>query len=109
MEYPEAIECETKDPENEEMPIKEDLPMTRNQYTLKLNSTPYKLTIEHSSENTLSLKLRQIDNISYGYYSSKYNYEDIIKHLNLAKNEYVDIKKVIELFDKYQRWKDFFA
>ena len=71
----------------------------RNQYLLKLDSTPFKLTIEIDiKNNTLTFKLRQVDNISY-YYVSVFNYEDIIKRLNLEKNDFKDIKNIADLLD----------
>ena len=72
----------------------------RNQYLLKLDSTPFKLTIEIDiKNNTLTFKLRQVDNISYYYYVSVFNYEDIIKRLNLEKNDFKDIKNIADLLD----------
>jgi hypothetical protein len=43
--------------------------------------------------------LRQSEKISYDYYSSQINYENIIKLLHLDKKIYKDISKIIELFD----------
>ena len=58
----------------------------QNQYLLKSDSTPFKLTIEiNIKNNILIFKLRQVDNISYYHYVSEFNYEDIIKRLNLEK------------------------
>ncbi len=71
-----------------------------NHYLLKLDSTPFKLTIEIDiKNNTLTFKLRQVDNISYYYYVSVFNYEDIIKRLNLEKNDFKDIKNIADLLD----------
>ena len=72
----------------------------RNQYLLKLESTSFKLTIEiNIKNNTLTFKLRQVDNLSYYHYVSEFNYEDIIKHLNLEKNDFKDIKNIADLLD----------
>ena len=72
----------------------------QNQYLLKLDSTPFKLTIEiNIKNNSLSFRLRQVDNISYYHYVSEYNYEDVIKRLNLEKNDFKDIKNIADLLD----------
>ena len=46
------------------------------------------------------MELRQLDNISYYHYVSEFNYEDIIKLLNLEKNDFKDIKNIAGLLDK---------
>ena len=72
----------------------------QNQYLLKLDSTPFKLTIESNiKNNTLIFQLRQVDKIFYYHYVSEFNYEDIIKHLNLEKNDFKDIKNIADLLD----------
>ena len=92
MENPKKMDSNIKDLENGII--------VQNQYLLKFDSTPFKLTIEiNKKNNTLSFKLRQVDNISYYYYVSVFNYEDIIKLLNLEKNDFKDIKNIADLLD----------
>ena len=83
--------------------IKDDLEnkiAIQNQYLLKFDSTPFKLTIEiNIKDNSLSFRLRQVDNISYYHYVSEYNYGDVIKRLNLEKNDFKDIKNIADLLD----------
>lgn len=98
MEYQEVLTPETEE-------IKNDLfeenngAKTKKNYILKLNSIPYHFTIELSSNDFIIFELRQADKISYDYYLSKYNYDNILKLLNLEKNIYNNTLKVIELFD----------
>ena len=86
------MESKIKDKENEII--------IRNQYILKFNSIPFKLTlVNNTKNNTLCFKLRQVDNIFDYHYMSEFNYEDVIKHLNLEKNDFKDIKDIADLMD----------
>ena len=60
------MESKIKDKENEII--------IRNQYILKFNSIPFKLTlVNNTKNNTLSFKLRQVDNIFDYHYVSEFN------------------------------------
>ena len=93
MENQKEMEPKIKDLENNRN-------ILQNQYLLKFDSTPFKLTIEiNKKNNTLSFELRRVDNISYFQHVSEFNYQDIIKHLNLEKNDFKDIKDIADLMD----------
>ena len=98
MEIPETVELEI----NNDDILRNDLGKELNnihQFNLKLNKDVYKLIIEISSNNDILFNLRQTNNISFIYYEKKYKYEDILKHLNLEKNKYNNILKILEFFD----------
>ena len=93
------ITPETKEPISKELSSEKEGMTIKKNYILKLDSIPYHFTIEFLLTNIISLMLRQSEKISYDYYSSQINYENIIKLLHLDKNIYKDISKIIELFD----------
>ena len=98
MEIPETVELEL----NNDDILRNDLGKELNnihQFDLKLNKDVYKLIIEISSNNDILFNLRQTNNISFIYYEKKYKYEEILKHLNLEKNKYNNILKILEFFD----------
>ena len=75
-----------------------------------MDSIPYHFTIEILLTNIISLMPRQSEKISYDYYSSQYNYENIIKLLHFDKNIYKDCSKIIELFDNLiEKEKNFYS
>ena len=93
------ITPETKEPISKELSSEKEGMTIKKNYILKLDSIPYHFTIEFLLTNIISLMLRQSEKISYDYYSSQINYENIIKLLHWDKNIYKDISKIIELFD----------
>ena len=98
MEYEEILTPETEEPTEDSS--KENSEANRkNKYILKLNSTPYHLTIELLSKSNINFELRQADKISYDYYKSIYNFENILSLFHLGKNIYSNASKIIELFD----------
>ena len=68
-------------------------------YELKLDNETYKLIIEIVSKDIILFKIRQTNFISFTFYSNKYNYESLIKHIKIEKNKYNDLTQVLELFD----------
>ena len=98
MEIPETVELEINNGDILRNDLGKELNNIR-QYDLKLNKDIYKLIIEISSNNDILFSLRQTNNISFIYYEKKYKYEDILKHLNLEKNKYNNILKILEFFD----------
>ena len=93
------ITPETKEPMSNELSSEKEGMTIKKNYILKLDSIPYHFTIEFLLTNIISLMPRQSEKISYDYYSSQYNYENIIKLLHFDKNIYKDCSKIIELFD----------
>ena len=93
------ITPETKEPMSNELSSEKEGMNIKKNYILKLDSIPYHFTIEILLTNIISLMPRQSEKISYDYYSSQYNYENIIKLLHFDKNIYKDCSKIIELFD----------
>ena len=78
-----------------------------NQYDLKINNDLYKLKIDISSKGKIIFELRQLNYISFDYYSSTFKYEDILNQLNLDKTKYDNINKILELFDLSIKNKNF--
>ena len=107
MENQEILTPETEETENSLYKQNPEANIKKN-YILKLNSIPYHFSIELSSNNYFNFELRQADKISYDYYSSKYNYEDILNLLHLEKKIYNNTLKVIELFENLLKKKKIF-
>ncbi len=63
------------------------------EYELKLNNDIYKLTLEHTFDEKIFMKIRQISNLSFYIYKNNFNYEEITKNLSLLKEHYNDIIK----------------
>ena len=61
------------------------------EYELKLNNDIYKLTLRHLFDETILIKVRQINNLSFYIYKKEFNYEQITKHLSLLKDHCDDI------------------
>ena len=78
-----------------------------NQYDLKINNDLYKLKIDISSKGKIIFELRQLNYISFDYYSRTFKYEDILNQLNLDKTKYDNINKILELFDLSIKNKNF--
>ena len=61
------------------------------EYELKCNNDIYKLTLRHLFDETILIKIRQINNLSFYIYKNEFNYEQITKHLSLLKDHCDDI------------------
>ena len=78
-------------------PCKEAKEIKENE--LKLNNDIYKLTLEHTFDEKIFMKIRQTSNLSFYIYKNNFNYEEITKNLSLLKDHYNDTSKVIKFID----------
>ena len=65
----------------------------------KIEDETLNLIIELNSDNKIYFKLINLNNISLYYYMNVYNYEDIIKLLNLDKEHYKDLKIIFKFLN----------
>ena len=70
------------------------------EYELKLDNDIYLLKMELKLNDIISLKIRQINDLSFYYYSKEYKYDNLIKLLLLNKDYYDNISKIFNFFDK---------
>ena len=68
-------------------------------YELNLNKDSYLLKIELYSNQKISFKIRQTNNISFYYFYKEYGYEELIKGLLLPAQYYDNINKVFSFYD----------
>ena len=70
------------------------------EYLLNLKGESYSLLIIIYSDNRICFKLKDINKLSAFYYTKEYKYDEIIKHLQLNKNHYEDLSKILLYFGK---------
>ena len=70
------------------------------EYLLNLKGESYSLLIIIYSDNKICFKLKDINKLSAFYYTKEYKYDEIIKHLQLNKNHYEDLSKILLYFGK---------
>ena len=68
---------------------------------LEINNKRYKLSIEVKMDEII-FKIRIISEISFYNYIRKYKYNDIIKELNLPKDKYDNLSKILNYFKEYE-------
>ena len=79
---------------------KEDVQLKETkEYELNFNKDTFLLTIELLSNEKISFKIRQINNISFIYFYKEYSFNDLIKHLLLPIQHYDDISKIFKFYD----------
>ena len=69
------------------------------QYEFEIEDEKLILLIEVHSDNKINFKLINSNNLSLYYYMNEYNYDDIIKILNLDKEHYKDLKKIFKFLN----------
>ena len=79
---------------------KENYLLESKEYELKLDNDIYLLKMELKLNDIISLKIRQINDLSFYYYSKDYKYDNLAKLLLLNKDYYDNISKIYKFFDK---------
>lgn len=106
MEFPEQIKSETIEPEIKE---KKEIINFHRQYELKLNDDYYNLIIDTITKDIITFKMKKSNFISFIFYYAEYKYNELLNQLNLEKNNYNDINKLLELFDLLIKNNDIYA
>ena len=70
------------------------------EYELNMNNDIYLLKMELKLNDIISLKIRQINDLSFYYYSKDYKYDNLAKLLLLNKDYYDNISKIYKFCDK---------
>ena len=79
---------------------KEDVQLKETkEYELNFNKDTFLLTIELLSNEKISFKIRQINNISFIYFYKEYSFNDLNKYLLLPIQHYDDISKIFKFYD----------
>ena len=79
---------------------KEGQVLETTQYEFEIENEKLILFIEVNSDNKIHFKLINSNDLSLYYYMNEYNYDDIIKILNLDKEHYKDLQKIFIFINK---------
>jgi len=85
--------------EGEKIEPEKNFPKITKNYELYLENDNYSITIEITSNQIISFKAFQINNISYFIYFKEYKYEELLKIFLLQKEYYDNISKIFKFLD----------